>query len=203
MVVYNQQNTCHKSSWNLFDLATAISGPSPRQTPLSSTVEAHYHNHSYDIRVHKFVCRSGIRNAPDTPPRQKRGYRNTTPVRPQTPRRIVRGLWASWEEGIPASCVSDLVKRHASSGGIVVGWEVHGDLEVIGFDEVSVTASPLRRCYCIMTCSQASLHHTPGGRFSPAYVRIVSPLPSEGIRRASKKVFAKGCKFQAPVRRPA
>ncbi|CAM9506281.1 unnamed protein product, partial [Laminaria digitata] len=51
--------------------------------------------------------------------------------------RVEGGLWASWEEGIPASCVSDLVKRHASSGGIVVGWEVHGDLEVIGFEKAA------------------------------------------------------------------
>lgn len=46
-----------------------------------------------------------------------------------------RGLWASWEEGIPTSCVSTLLAEHASAGGVIVGWEIHGDLEVVGFEK--------------------------------------------------------------------
>lgn len=48
-----------------------------------------------------------------------------------------RGLWARWDEGIPASCVADLLTRHAATGGVIVGWELHGDLEVIGFEQVT------------------------------------------------------------------
>lgn len=51
----------------------------------------------------------------------------------------LRGLWASWQEGIPASCVSDLLARHAAAGGLIIGWELHGDLEVVGFKKVSST----------------------------------------------------------------
>ncbi|CAM9446423.1 unnamed protein product [Scytosiphon promiscuus] len=47
------------------------------------------------------------------------------------------GLWASWDEGIPASCVSDLLERHAAAGGVVVGWEVHNDLDVFGFEKAA------------------------------------------------------------------
>ena len=37
---------------------------------------------------------------------------------------------------MPARCVSEFLARHAASGGVIVGWEVHGDLEVMGFEKV-------------------------------------------------------------------
>lgn len=49
-----------------------------------------------------------------------------------------RGLWASWDEGLPASCVSDFLAQHVSAGGVIIGWELHGDLEVIGFEKVGM-----------------------------------------------------------------
>lgn len=61
-----------------------------------------------------------------------------------------RGLWASWDEGVPASCISDLLARHVSAGGVIVGWELHGDLEVIGFEKVSITFSPRRSLICVL-----------------------------------------------------
>lgn len=54
-----------------------------------------------------------------------------------------RGLWAGWDEGIPARYVSEFLARHAASGGVIVGWEVHGDLEVMGFEKVILTLTPL------------------------------------------------------------
>lgn len=54
---------------------------------------------------------------------------------------ILRGLCASWEEGLPASCVSDFLERHAAAGGVLVGWEIHNDLDVVGFEKVSSVCS--------------------------------------------------------------
>lgn len=51
--------------------------------------------------------------------------------------RCRRGLHASWEEGIPASCVSNFLERHVGGGGILVGWEIHHDLDVLGFQKAS------------------------------------------------------------------
>lgn len=38
---------------------------------------------------------------------------------------------------MPASCVSDFLERHAAAGGVLVGWEIHNDLAVTGFERVS------------------------------------------------------------------
>lgn len=51
-----------------------------------------------------------------------------------------RGLMATWEEGIPASCVSDFLRRHVEEAGVVVGWELHNDLDVLGFEKVRATS---------------------------------------------------------------
>ncbi|CAN0175982.1 unnamed protein product [Ectocarpus sp. 4 AP-2014] len=51
--------------------------------------------------------------------------------------RIQGGLMATWEEGIPASCASDFLRRHVEEGGVVVGWELHNDLDVLGFEKAA------------------------------------------------------------------
>ncbi|CAM9930059.1 unnamed protein product [Ectocarpus fasciculatus] len=51
--------------------------------------------------------------------------------------RMQGGLLATWEEGIPASCVSDFLRRHVEEGGVVVGWELHNDLDVLGFERAA------------------------------------------------------------------
>ncbi|CAM9963348.1 unnamed protein product [Pylaiella littoralis] len=51
--------------------------------------------------------------------------------------RMEGGLWASWEEGIPAPCVSDFLERHTAAGGVLIGWEIHNDLDVLGFHKAA------------------------------------------------------------------
>ncbi|CAN0215488.1 unnamed protein product, partial [Discosporangium mesarthrocarpum] len=51
--------------------------------------------------------------------------------------RLEGKLRAGWEEGIPLSVVRDLIKGNWSRGGVLVGWELKGDLNVLGFLEAA------------------------------------------------------------------
>lgn len=75
-----------------------------------------------------------------------------------------RGLWAGWDEGMPATCVSDFLARHAAEGGVLVGWEIHGDLDVAGFAKVQYDM--IRHCFrgsvCFSRKGKSEGHLRPG-----------------------------------------
>lgn len=79
-----------------------------------------------------------------------------------------------------------------------MGWEVHGDLEVIGFDKVSVVVFPLPRCG-VMTCSKRPFITCLAGVFASLDEDLSRPFVQEASGEQATKLFARSCGFQASV----